>query len=148
MSTVGPLALLVDLQAPGESRSPALAALLSAVAAALVPRRITPPHTAVSQHTPHPSRLPDGVRLAPPRDQKPLRLRPHAARVASDPAAAKPRWAPNADWDAAGLALFTQAVMQGSFVLAKATADIAVARAQVAHLRRYVEMLLKPEDVA
>lgn len=72
----------------------------------------------------------------------------HAATLEADIAAAKSRCAPNADWDAAGLALFTQTVMQGAFVLAKATADIAVARAQVAHLRRYVEMLLKPEDVA
>ena len=39
------------------------------------------------------------------------------------------------------LALHTQAVLQGSFILAKARGDPAVARDSVAHLKRYFEML-------
>ena len=63
----------------------------------------------------------------------------HAAILAADIEAARPE---DADWTAESLAQFTQAVLQGAFVLAKAAGDVSVARAQVAHLRRYVEMLL------
>lgn len=40
------------------------------------------------------------------------------------------------------LALFMQAVMQGAFVLAKAQADPAIARACVGHLKRYLTQLM------
>jgi len=63
----------------------------------------------------------------------------HAATLEADIAAARPA---DADWDAASLALFTQTVLQGAFVLAKATGQVETARGQVAHLRRYVAMLL------
>lgn len=63
----------------------------------------------------------------------------HAATLEADIAAARPA---DADWDAASLALFTQTVLQGAFVLAKATGTVETARGQVAHLRRYVAMLL------
>ena len=43
--------------------------------------------------------------------------------------------------DAHSLALHTQAVLQGAFVLVKATQDVAVAAASIAHLRRYLEFL-------
>ncbi len=66
----------------------------------------------------------------------------HAATLEADIEAARP---PGADWDAASLALFTQTVLQGAFVLAKATGTIETARGQVAHLRRYVGMLLQGE---
>ena len=49
---------------------------------------------------------------------------------------------------AAGLARHIQAVIQGAFVLAKAEGGdgaARLAREQLAHLRRYFEMLLKPE---
>ena len=52
---------------------------------------------------------------------------------------------PNADWDVASLALFTQTVLQGAFVVGKAVDSAEVARGQVAHLRRYVAMLLGKE---
>jgi TetR/AcrR family transcriptional repressor of nem operon len=45
------------------------------------------------------------------------------------------------DIDAPSLALHTQAVLQGGFVLAKAAGDPGPARAAAAHLRRYVELL-------
>ncbi|MEZ5741755.1 MAG: TetR/AcrR family transcriptional regulator [Burkholderiaceae bacterium] len=46
------------------------------------------------------------------------------------------------DWTAASLALHTQAVIQGAFVLAKATGDAQVALDSIDHLRRYIERLL------
>lgn len=44
---------------------------------------------------------------------------------------------------ALSLAYHVQAVLQGAFVLAKATDDAAIARESVAHLKRYVEMLFE-----
>ena len=65
----------------------------------------------------------------------------HVAEVAKDIAAAKARYAPEASWSAESLALYTQAVLQGAFVLAKAKGGPEVARDCVAHLRRYVLQL-------
>ena len=65
----------------------------------------------------------------------------HAADVAKDIEAAKSLYAPGATWSAEGLALHTQAVLQGAFILAKAKGGPEVARECVAHLRRYVESL-------
>jgi len=65
----------------------------------------------------------------------------HAAEVAKDIAAAKALYAPTADWSAESLGLYTQAVLQGSFILAKAKGGPQVARDCVAHLRRYVLQL-------
>ena len=42
------------------------------------------------------------------------------------------------------LALHTQAVLQGAFILAKATGDSVIARASVLHLKRYCEFVFKP----
>lgn len=47
----------------------------------------------------------------------------------------------DADWTAEGLALYTQAVLQGAFVLAKAKGSPKVAVDCVDHLHRYIEML-------
>ena len=44
---------------------------------------------------------------------------------------------------AMSLAVHTQAVLQGAFILAKAKDDVAVARSSVEHLRRYVELLFE-----
>lgn len=44
--------------------------------------------------------------------------------------------------DAAGLARHTQAVLQGAFVLSKAADDPALVTDSIAHLRRYLELLL------
>ncbi|MGH6794908.1 MAG: TetR/AcrR family transcriptional regulator [Methylocella sp.] len=65
----------------------------------------------------------------------------HAAEVAKDIAAAKLLYAPNATWSAGGLALYTQAVIQGGFILAKAKNGPQVAEECLDHLRRYLEML-------
>jgi TetR/AcrR family transcriptional repressor of nem operon len=67
----------------------------------------------------------------------------HAAGVAKDIAAAKALYAPEAPWSAESLAFYTQAVLQGAFVLAKAKGGPDVARECVAHLRRYFEFLFQ-----
>jgi TetR/AcrR family transcriptional repressor of nem operon len=66
-------------------------------------------------------------------------IRRHAADVADDVDAAKHAYAPAAPWPAESMALFTQAVLQGAFILAKAHDDPAVATDCIAHLRRYLE---------
>jgi TetR/AcrR family transcriptional regulator, transcriptional repressor for nem operon len=63
----------------------------------------------------------------------------HAAAVARDVAAAKKLYARNVRWSPESLALFTQAVIQGAFVLAKAKHAPGVAAECLTHLRRYVE---------
>jgi TetR/AcrR family transcriptional repressor of nem operon len=71
----------------------------------------------------------------------------HADRLAKDIAAAKALYAPDAPWSAESLGLYAQAVLQGSFILAKAKGGPEVARDCVAHLRRYVLQLFnRPTD--
>jgi TetR/AcrR family transcriptional repressor of nem operon len=65
----------------------------------------------------------------------------HAAMLARDITQAKARHAPTASFSAEGLALYTQAVIQGAFILAKAKNGPQVAGECLDHLRRYVEML-------
>jgi TetR/AcrR family transcriptional regulator, transcriptional repressor for nem operon len=67
----------------------------------------------------------------------------HVARIEVDIAAALKRYRISAPWTAASLALHTQAVLQGAFILAKATGDAAVAAASIEHLRRYIELLFQ-----
>jgi TetR/AcrR family transcriptional repressor of nem operon len=59
--------------------------------------------------------------------------------VARDVAEAKKRYAPKRRWSPESLALFTQAVIQGAFVLAKAKNGPEVAADCLRHLRRYLE---------
>jgi TetR/AcrR family transcriptional repressor of nem operon len=66
-------------------------------------------------------------------------LSAHAAAVARDIAEAKKRYAPKARWSAESLAAFTQAVIQGAFVLAKARHGPEIAAECLRHLRRYLE---------
>ncbi|MFT3786403.1 MAG: TetR/AcrR family transcriptional regulator [Tepidisphaeraceae bacterium] len=65
----------------------------------------------------------------------------HAHDVMADIVAAKAKYVPNADWSPEGVAFFTQATLQGSFILAKARNGPAIAVECVRHLRRYIEML-------
>ena len=65
----------------------------------------------------------------------------HAAEIERDIAEAMRDRGIAADWTAGSLALHTQAVLQGAFILAKATGETKVAVASVDHLRRYVELL-------
>ena len=47
----------------------------------------------------------------------------------------------DSQWSARSLALHTQAVIQGAFVLAKAKGGPEIAAASLDHLRRYLELL-------
>lgn len=64
----------------------------------------------------------------------------HAATLEADIAAAQAAHAPDAPWTPHSLALFTQAVIQGAFVLAKSHHDPAIAADCLDHLRRYLEL--------
>jgi TetR/AcrR family transcriptional repressor of nem operon len=69
----------------------------------------------------------------------------HAAKIEEDIAEAMARYRVHVEWTAASLALFTQVVLQGAFVVAKARSGTEVAMDSVDHLRRYIEMLFKKE---
>jgi TetR/AcrR family transcriptional repressor of nem operon len=49
------------------------------------------------------------------------------------------------DWTAKSLALHTQAVIQGAFILAKATGGAQIAADSIDHLIRYLELLFLPD---
>ena len=49
------------------------------------------------------------------------------------------------DWTARSLALHTQAVIQGAFILAKANNNADLAAESITHLRRYLVLLFKPK---
>jgi TetR/AcrR family transcriptional regulator, transcriptional repressor for nem operon len=66
----------------------------------------------------------------------------HVAMLARDIAEARRGHAPGAPWTPESLALFTQAVIQGAFVLAKARNAPEVAVECMGHLRRYLETQL------
>jgi TetR/AcrR family transcriptional repressor of nem operon len=70
----------------------------------------------------------------------------HAAEVAKDIAEAKRIHAPRAKWTPESMALFTQAVIQGAFVLAKAKHGPEIAADCLAHLKRYIKGQLGSPD--
>ena len=72
----------------------------------------------------------------------------HARTVAQDLAEAKALHAPDASWSPLDVALFTQAAIQGAFILAKAQHDPAVATRAIAHLRHYVASLLATDNLS
>ena len=65
----------------------------------------------------------------------------HAAMIEADIAEAMREYGINGEWTASSLALYTQAVIQGAFILAKAKDGPSVAVDCLDHLRRYLEML-------
>ena len=68
-------------------------------------------------------------------------IQAHVVEIEKMVSAAKARHAPRATWSAESLALHTQSVLQGAFVLAKAKNDIGLAADMIWHLRRYIELL-------
>ncbi|HEY2684932.1 MAG TPA: TetR/AcrR family transcriptional regulator [Steroidobacteraceae bacterium] len=64
-----------------------------------------------------------------------------AESLESDIALAMKRYRVRERWTAKSLALHTQAVLQGAFIVAKAKGDAAVAEASVDHLHRYISLL-------
>jgi TetR/AcrR family transcriptional repressor of nem operon len=65
----------------------------------------------------------------------------HAATLEPDITEAMQQYGVQGDWTARSLALYTQAVIQGAFILAKAKEGPEVAAACLDHLRRYLQML-------
>lgn len=65
----------------------------------------------------------------------------HAATLVGDIAEAMALHGVEDEWTAESLAMHTQAVIQGAFILAKATGDAKIAVESLDHLRRYVELL-------
>jgi len=65
----------------------------------------------------------------------------HAAKIETDIAEAMQQRGLRGEWTAKSLALHTQAVLQGAFILAKAKDDAKIAAASIDHLRRYIELL-------
>jgi TetR/AcrR family transcriptional repressor of nem operon len=65
----------------------------------------------------------------------------HAASLQPDIEEAMRQRGIQAGWTAESLALYTQATIQGAFILAKAKHSSVVAAACIDHLRRYLEML-------
>jgi TetR/AcrR family transcriptional regulator, transcriptional repressor for nem operon len=69
----------------------------------------------------------------------------HAVTLESDIAAALDAAGKRREWTPRSLALHIQAVIQGAFVLAKATGGAQVAADSLGHLRRYLTLLLEPQ---
>ncbi|MDP9082484.1 MAG: TetR/AcrR family transcriptional regulator [Pseudomonadota bacterium] len=65
----------------------------------------------------------------------------HVAALTRDIEAAKKRHAPKADWSAESVGYFIQAVLQGSFIFAKAKQSPEVVKENLAHLRCYMQNL-------
>ncbi len=69
-------------------------------------------------------------------------IRGHAATIAADLELAKARYVPEADWDPMVVALYTQATIQGAFILAKAQGGPDIAERCIHLLRSHVASLL------
>jgi TetR/AcrR family transcriptional regulator, transcriptional repressor for nem operon len=65
----------------------------------------------------------------------------HASTLEADIQAAMDQHHIGGDWSAESLALHTQAVLQGAFILAKATGKVDVAIESADHLKRYIQLL-------
>jgi TetR/AcrR family transcriptional repressor of nem operon len=65
----------------------------------------------------------------------------HAATLEADIAECMRKYDVKGDWTAQSLALYTQAAIQGAFILAKAKGGPAVAADCIDHLRCYLELL-------
>jgi TetR/AcrR family transcriptional repressor of nem operon len=72
----------------------------------------------------------------------------HAATLEADIEAAMCARNMTPQWTAKSLALHTQAVIQGAFILAKATGGAEIAADSIDHLRRYIEMLFSRADTS
>jgi TetR/AcrR family transcriptional regulator, transcriptional repressor for nem operon len=77
----------------------------------------------------------------PLRDACDKSISEHAARLEADITEAIQMHGIHPDWTPESLALYTQAVLQGSFILAKAKGGPDIAASCIDHLHRYVELL-------
>lgn len=69
----------------------------------------------------------------------------HASTLEADIRQAMEKYQVQGEWSAESLALHTQAVIQGSFILAKAKGGALVAADSIDHLYRYIKLLFLPE---
>jgi len=67
----------------------------------------------------------------------------HIGALLRDVEAARALYAHDADWPVESVGYFIQAVLQGSFIFAKAHQGPDVVRANLEHLRRYLLVLFK-----
>jgi TetR/AcrR family transcriptional regulator, transcriptional repressor for nem operon len=65
----------------------------------------------------------------------------HIAELTRDVEAAKKLYAPKAAWSPQSVGCFIQTVLQGAFILAKATQNSDTVRQSLSHLRRYLKTL-------
>jgi TetR/AcrR family transcriptional repressor of nem operon len=70
----------------------------------------------------------------------------HAATLEADIDEAMKLYRVKAGFTAASLALHTQAVLQGAFILAKAKGGADVAATSIDHLSRYIRLLFLPSN--
>jgi len=70
----------------------------------------------------------------------------HAATIEADIEAALKQCGLTPPWSASSLALYTQATIQGAFILAKASGNADVASDCIDHLHRYLELILVPSS--
>jgi TetR/AcrR family transcriptional repressor of nem operon len=73
-------------------------------------------------------------------------LSAHIDELTRDVEAARQLYAPTASWSAQSVATFIQAVLQGSFILAKAKQGPEVVRENLEHLRRTLRVLFQPDE--
>jgi TetR/AcrR family transcriptional repressor of nem operon len=71
----------------------------------------------------------------------------HAETLEADIEAAMRERRISPDWTAKSLALHTQAVLQGAFILAKAKGGAEIAADSIEHLTRYLRLLFRPENI-
>lgn len=67
----------------------------------------------------------------------------HAEVLEADISDAKKLYAPTAEWTPKSLALYTQAVIQGAFILVKASGESKIASESIDHLENYIQLLFK-----
>jgi TetR/AcrR family transcriptional repressor of nem operon len=77
-----------------------------------------------------------------------LALSAHIAELTRDVEAARQLYAPDAPWSAESVGNFIQAVLQGSFIFAKADQSPEVIRQNLDHLRRYLRLLFQPGSLS
>jgi TetR/AcrR family transcriptional regulator, transcriptional repressor for nem operon len=68
----------------------------------------------------------------------------HAATLEADIEEARTQRGIRGRWTAQSLALHTQTVLQGAFILAKASGGAEIVEDSIDHLRRYIELLFQP----
>lgn len=65
----------------------------------------------------------------------------HAETLENNLSLSKSKYCPRSKWSPKSVALHTQAVIQGAFILVKASGDVKVAEDSLMHLKSYIQML-------